>query len=431
MTINAEWSKILKTACPEAYSADNLNRPKAVFVDGQINLMKSDWIVTWDQFVYHQYIRMIDRFFAQGIKVVILGFDDYRFVPSAKNMTQSKRSKSVPKYEFEDSHSLPKGLPVNWAGAMRNRTFKVKVINLVFESLQKKYENLEKGTLFFDFDKVTRFGDECPLPDIFSAAHGSSMKRGECDVKAFSWVGFSPLQIESTDGDFIPMSLLQTMKNPENKIILHRMKTKLKDAGKRTNEGSFKREYEFVNISILYNFLSSEKRPMFHNHMQDECEMKNKAVEIMSTLTSLTGCDFCMNLPKIGPTTVWKYRKLIADTDMKNTEGLLTYLIILYQEIFKKHLTVLSIDAVKLIIENGGIQAAVELYRKVYSSLQRSKLSDSVKSSLFTPARLLAHVKNVQWTISYWSDLHFYKEPLEGDFGYTVKSGKKIEYQGL
>ena len=431
MTISAEWSKILKTTCPDAYSADNLHRPKAVFIDGQINLMKSDWIVTWDQFVFNQYIRAIDRFFAQGIKVVILGFDDYRFVPGAKNMTQTKRSKCIPKYDFEQGHALPKGLPANWAGAMRNRTFKVKVINLVFETLAKRYETLTNGTLFFDFDKVTRFGNECELPDVFT---GERLKRGECDVKAFSWVSFCPLQIESTDGDFIPMSLLQTFKNPETKIILHRMKTKLKDVKKRDSEGVFKREYEFVNISIMYNVLCSGNRPIFHNPMTDPEEPKNNPIEIISTLTSLTGCDFCMNLPKIGPTTIWKYRKLILNADMKNTQGLLTYLIILYREIFKNHLKPQSISEIKSKIERderGGLHAAVQVYTEVYESLQKSKLSPSVKASLFTPARLLAHVKNVQWTVSYWKDLHFYIEPLEGDFGYVVKSGKKIEYEGL
>ena len=65
---------------------------------------------------------------------------------------------------------------------MRNRTFKVKVINLVFETLKKKYENLANGTLFFDFDKVTRFGNECALPDVFTEER---LKRGECDVKHF------------------------------------------------------------------------------------------------------------------------------------------------------------------------------------------------------------------------------------------------------
>jgi hypothetical protein len=212
------------------------------------------------------------------------------------------------------------------------------------------------------------------------------------------------------------------------------MKTKLKDAKKRDSEGGFKREYEFVNISIMYKFLSSGTRPIFYNPMTGLEEAQNNPIEIISALTSLTGCDFCMNLPKIGPTTIWKYRMLIVNADMQNTQGLLTYLILLYREIFKKHLKPQLISEIKSKIERGGgdgVYSAVQVYTEVYESLQKSKLSPSVKASLFTPARLLAHVKNVQWTVSYWRDLHFYKEPLEGDFGYVVKNGKKIEYEGL
>jgi hypothetical protein len=65
-----------------------------------------------------------------NIGVVVLGFDDYTYVPTSKTMTQVKRNKQVPAMKFAEGDSLPAYMPNDWGAAMRNRTFKVKVHQL-------------------------------------------------------------------------------------------------------------------------------------------------------------------------------------------------------------------------------------------------------------------------------------------------------------
>ena len=77
MTIDAGWVKILKTSVPRALAAALPGRADIVFIDGQIKLMKGDFVTTWDAFVQSQFINTIESAFALGAPVVVLGFDDY------------------------------------------------------------------------------------------------------------------------------------------------------------------------------------------------------------------------------------------------------------------------------------------------------------------------------------------------------------------
>ena len=91
MTIDAGWVKILKTGAPRAFADALPGRVDIVFVDGQIKLMKGDYVTTWDAFVQCQFVNTIENAFALGASTVVMGFDDYAYVPRSKNMTQSKR----------------------------------------------------------------------------------------------------------------------------------------------------------------------------------------------------------------------------------------------------------------------------------------------------------------------------------------------------
>ena len=95
MTIQADFLKLLKLECPTAF-VDSLpaqHTPSIVFIDGQVKLMKAESVKTWPLFVKVQFYKTIERAFALGAHTVVLGFDDYRYVPTAKNMTQIKRNK--------------------------------------------------------------------------------------------------------------------------------------------------------------------------------------------------------------------------------------------------------------------------------------------------------------------------------------------------
>ena len=123
MGIHPDWMKIFKEECPDAFAPAPPVRPAAAFIDGQIQLMKAQGVLSWDQFVQYQFVtpvrRMLVRvvffckkdvrvvFFARkmftrlrlpahscapqrerGATTVVLAFDDYTHVPLAKGMTQ-------------------------------------------------------------------------------------------------------------------------------------------------------------------------------------------------------------------------------------------------------------------------------------------------------------------------------------------------------
>ena len=78
MTIDSGWIRLLKTSCPAAFSQDLPFTPHTVFIDGQIKLMKSDAIQTWELFYKIQFENTIRNAFKTGAQVVVLGFDNYQ-----------------------------------------------------------------------------------------------------------------------------------------------------------------------------------------------------------------------------------------------------------------------------------------------------------------------------------------------------------------
>ena len=265
MTIDSGWVKILKAGVVKAFSAAPPIVPGAVFIDGQIKLMKGEHIRTCSQFVENQFFHTVDRCFDTGAHTVVLGFDNYAHVPRAKNMTQRKRSQHVPVLDFSDKDELPTLLPDYWDAAMRNRSFKVKVIAMVCEQMRQKYRLTQHRTLILDFtDKLEVLGKERPLPALLATAHegATRLKRGECDIKAFAYAGAEPLLINSTDGDFVPLSLLQietalTHGRPEPRIVLYRIKvcgSEDRNAKKRKRG----REYEYVDMNAVYRHVKQD-----------------------------------------------------------------------------------------------------------------------------------------------------------------------------
>ena len=203
MTIDSGWVKILKSGMPTAFTDKPPIQPKVVFIDGQIKLMKAAHITTWPQFLKSQFFGTIERAFETGASVVVLGFDNYQHVPSAKNMTQRKRSQHVPSMDFDQSDNLPEILPQYWDSAMRNRSFKVKVMNLVINNVRQKYKDNMHRTVILDFtDEVEVVGCQIELPSVLRTAkeQTTTLKRGECDIKAFCYSELDPLMIHATDG---------------------------------------------------------------------------------------------------------------------------------------------------------------------------------------------------------------------------------------
>jgi len=86
----------MQEAVPEAFTSSETKPVQGVFIDGQIQLMKPDFIKTMDMFYKIQFANPINRYLKQHPHViVVLAFDDYNNVPPSKSMTQLKRKQRV------------------------------------------------------------------------------------------------------------------------------------------------------------------------------------------------------------------------------------------------------------------------------------------------------------------------------------------------
>jgi hypothetical protein len=406
MTINSEWVSMLKTSHPRAFTEALPTKPVAWFVDGQIKLMKGAWITTWEVFFQMQFVRTIDRAFDSGAQVVIMGFDDYTHVPECKGMTQRKRNKVAKDFVYDSSKGLPEAPPQDWNAAMRNRTFKVAVIGFIVKNIKLHYKNCEKTVIVDWVGAPVVLGrqltaDARKLPECVLDA---TSKRGECDIKAFAWTVWGPTMIESTDGDFIPLALLQTSKDKTKRIFLERIHTRI--AGKRTAEGSKKRQMEFVDISSL------------HAHVLTLLPRQAQPIQTLAMLIALTGCDFCNSLPVIGPAKLWAARHLFRNVDVTAEPGALAAISHAYTRTFGAHIPT-SREA-DITDSAASPDRAAHVYGTMASHIQACvKISALTRDRIWSVAHMQNHVRNAMWTVmQYWSQLERHSDPTLSDHGY-------------
>lgn len=433
MTIDSGWVKVLKNGKAAAFTDCAPLKPTTVFIDGQIKLMKAAHITTWQQFIKFQFFNTIEKAFDTGANIVVLGFDNYKHVPLAKNMTQRKRSQHVPIMNFDQHDELPAILPEYWDAAMRNRSFKVKVMSMVTNNVRAKYQSQVHRTVILDFvDDIEVLGRQIELPSIFKQAKddGVILKRGECDIKAFSYTDFGPLLIHSTDGDFVPMALVQIERAlQENRkvpiIMLHRIK--IQTGQKRaiaevidkqdTKTRKPSRHLEFVNMNMLYAFLRSE----IPNTVQP--------AHMFAGMVAMTGCDFTQNLPQLGPARLWNNRHHLCpvnqatrrrDANPSSMSYIMYMICSAYMQLFShkavaRQIMKLPTDSEDAITQYDGI------FEKIVSC---QKIAESVRGSLWQSSRMLAHAKNTAWTLQYWGCLQDAPDALSGDWGYRWKKGQ-------
>ena len=404
MTINSEWVSILKTSHPTAFKESLHTVPVTWFVDGQIKLMKAAWIKTWEVFFQMQFIKTIDRAFESGAQIVVMGFDDYTHVPECKGMTQRKRNKKAQDFAYDSSNGLPEAPPEDWNAAMRNRIFKVAVIQFIVKNIKLKYKNFDK-TVIVDWVGVPVVlgrqldQDARTLP---SCVLDTDSKRGECDIKAFAWTGWGPTLIESTDGDFIPLALLQTEKDHSKRIFLERIHTRI--SKKRTAEGTTKRKMEFVDISSLH----AHVRTLLPDH----------AVETLAMLIALTGCDFCDNMPVIGPGKLWGTRHLFRSIDVSSEAGALATISHAYTKNFATRIVTTKPSEITASALSPDVAARV--YDTTVSHIQRNlNISSQIRDRVWPVNHMRNHVRNAMWTVlQYWSRLEHYTDPTLAGHGY-------------
>eukprot|EP00961_Rhodomonas_salina_P257224 3476259-Rhodomonas_salina.2 len=61
MGILPDWMKVFKEECPVAFTDHPPCKLPAGFIDGQIQLMKSTHVISWDQFVQYQFVTPVRR----------------------------------------------------------------------------------------------------------------------------------------------------------------------------------------------------------------------------------------------------------------------------------------------------------------------------------------------------------------------------------
>lgn len=411
MTIDSSWVKLLKTCEASAFSDTLQSYPEAVFIDGQIKLMKAEYIDTWNLFLEKQFVIPIQRHFNQGARVVVLAFDNYAHVPVSKAPTQRKRNIQKRTYQFETGSSLPKNMPENWNEAMRHRGFKVEVIKMVLEYFTRNFcEIIDASTqsVVLDFEGAPIvLGKKIDFPTTFP----TTSKRGECDIKAFNYNWFRDILLDSTDGDYIPMALLQTnaclelkdddmaeSSRPKTNMYVRRIKIRV---DKKRKAGETKREFEYVNIQTLGKFL------------KQEFKKSPSAAMDFALMCSISGCDFTVRLPILGPLRLWQRRHTwtLQETEKAGAcvEHIFRYAILNYMGYFKKHHQ-MSYKEVEKETSRDTLSAK---YDRMVNQIRKSNVSGVILNKLWSSSRLLAHCKNVAWTCAYWTQLDQYPDPLE------------------
>ena len=215
----------------------------------------------------------------------------------------------------------------------------------------------------------------------------------------------------STDGDFIPIALIQLEKrrregHSQANIFVHRIKIKTSTATKRNATGTSKREFEFVNVGALLDGLTHD------------LPWTDTPAAYFSTLVALSGCDFSMNLPALGPTKLWAARTKLRDNPLRECAHLVTALIVTYQQILQNKCAGARPKTTRSITDT---QTAKLVYGQQHASALRClTLAPRTKTSLWAPDRIVAHACNVMWTLKYWSLLHAAPDPFSGNFGFVL-----------
>jgi len=415
MTIDSGWAQHLKRECPSAFRPTLSMRPTTWFIDGQIKLMKGEWVNTWELFVQKQFVDTIDRAFEHNASVVVLGFDDYTHVPLCKSMTQRARNLKQATFEFNEGNPMPRVPPTDWASCMRNRYFKSQVVAMVVRNVQRQYKHHDKTVIIDWMGPPVVLGRalEADGRELPAAVLDSTARRGECDIKALAWSTFGPLVVQSTDGDFLPLALVHCETNARTHVFLERIETRI-SAAKRTAGGTTKRRMEFVCMRELVS------------HVQLSMKPHAAPCRAFAVLVALTGCDFSQSMPAIGPAKMWSAHALLHKVDLETEKGVLAAIALAYQFNFSKHVRT------RPVLEISGVtspDAALEAYTGVATAISRNaSVAQKTRDALWSGKDALRHARNVLWTLQYWTRLEQWPDPMQDKYGFSVDSRGHCSY---
>ena len=417
MTIDGEWIVSLKKDIPHAFTPRAGFTPQAIFSDCQIRLMQpvTENTETWDDYIFRQYEAYIRRCFT-SVSTVIVAFDDYQHVPLAKAMTQSKRRQRAPPIDFSDRDVLPVVVPSKdmWPLCMANRTFKTRLIHLITHTLGKwaLHDLSPNQTLIIDWTfppLLFRGGavDAEPLTEMAAL--------GESDVK-FARYGemFPQLQVDSIDGDNIPIALLKMETGFQGNFSIFHLETRVEPLSRKrlvTGEpappSKPKRVYEHVNIRVLYTEILRRVVPR-------SSTPRGHAISMLVALIGVSGTDFTRGLPLVSGKSLYQMipelwpalsRAYDPDTHALDPDRALDTLFShIYHLKFAKH------------SQAGG-------FADVRRQISSSRLSERTKESLPSEQVLRCNARNINWLLSYWRESQ-YPDPIQALYGFARRSGK-------
>jgi len=454
MTIDSSWIACFKEEAPAAFRPSPPFSPTAVFCDGQIKLMPAamEGVVSWEDYIQRQFARHIGKYFSKGVSCVILAFDDYNHVPQAKSMTQIKRRRHLPPVEFNPRDALPPCVPQGerWQQCISNRTFKSKVIQLVIRQLTGSLLDLGEGqSLIVDYQghpvQYLRGGESMELTgfaplgeaDVKFARYSDMFDKLQVIFYYFLFCTcislaspkcFFILQVDSVDGDSIPIALLHLERGGSGRISILRLKTNLKeDREEQASAKKLKLEsappldadplpkksarcYEYVDANLLFESLRCMVIPQCTGRAPVTSHAGHE-IAMLVCLIGLSGTDFTRGLPLVSGKTLHDYLSILwmrlakcydpATRQMVPELALNLVVSAIYHTKFERHSGPL-----------GPLDGILDCIRG------SEKLSIKTRDRLPTRETLHCTVRNVNWLLRYWQEAE-YPDPVQPEFGFA------------
>jgi hypothetical protein len=437
MTINSDWVAIIKEEVPDAFTAKPLFRCKCGYIDGMPLLMKGAATKRWEDLVRFNFVTAIRRLFKLGAEKVVLAFDDYLHVPSAKSITQANRSKKAVKFDFHERQELETVIPDDYNDRLRNRTYKRRVIEMIISRMFDNFGLDISQTLIVDYVN-------CPIEfmtvgGVIQHKYMTSIPPcGECDIKFTRWTRlYGDIVVHSIDGDFIPIALIEHEKqlqiigkngNP-NRIAIYRMaynmdkpkpKTKAQKLHARDDDSvdmkqsklqfassgsssvvekipivAKKREMEYADITLIYHAMRTAMQQCSPSSVTSSAH-DMFYMRVFASLITLTGTDFTRSLPHLGPKTIWNllsdkriFPALIRSYDihtmqLDENDACDMFVARIYSEKYPKH------------------TCGNNTMHQVLTALHGSNMPTSRKSQLPSAQRVLTTIRNANWLLQYW-----------------------------
>jgi hypothetical protein len=473
MTINRGWIDIFKQISRRSFTryVPNEYQVETVFIDGQLKLQRPGDINTWQKWLQIQFTSNIRRYIDNGVKTIVLAFDDHNYSPAAKAPTQQKRKSRVVAIDWHERAPLPPTIPAEYERLLFNRTFKRSVISFVIEKVSETMQPLlgDGQRIIIDYR-----GDPVVLSSgsIEDSTIPMGVALGESDVKFVRYLRMGTLVIDAVDSDYviIAMNQVEKMQNsastggcaPPPDIFVRRILIELEDekrAGlkKRKQEavdagvdGSVPqqlrrgREYEHVHINSLTHAMQSKLREVdakaqgMNRGLQplvNDVTLLPNTIRVLSYLVALCGCDFTRGIPWFGPKTLWKnidliwwgMRRALLDERRSGANALCPRAVAEYvvcpmwtNVLYKKHADARTPQF--QVAGNASFETTLQQLKGAAS------LSARVRESLVSENELACLVKNCNWVGIYWRHPEQCPDSVDARFGFMRNSKGLVRF---